>query len=201
MAHKEDPVHPFLYHASDDGNEKSVLWNTNADFPVRDLIAEAHPQPIEEPSTQRASLHEVTEPVVEQDTEDVDNSTLTPFAQWLISLAPPTYMGGESISGRLRSEVASHPGDDNIAEVKKKKKKKKKGGKKKKKGQKNKAKEAMYSTALGTEVVTDTLAELTASQGYIDKAILIYRKLIDLQPEKAEHYEERIAQLKEESES
>jgi tetratricopeptide (TPR) repeat protein len=49
------------------------------------------------------------------------------------------------------------------------------------------------------KIVTETLAEIYASQNEFEEAIKAYRKLLELRPEEAARYEKRLAELEEQA--
>ena len=73
---------------------------------------------------------------------------------------------------------------------------KKKKGKKKKKKKKKDLKLARMSLSENEDVISETLADLLANQGYKDKACEMYSKLILLFPEKSTYFAGKIENLK-----
>ena len=95
-----------------------------------------------------------------------------------------------SLQASIKSKEAE------LEEKKKPKKKKKKKKKSKKKKKKKELKVAKVSLAEDEGVVSETLADLLAKQGYIEKARHMYHKLSLLFPEKSTYFAGKIENLK-----
>lgn len=189
---REHTNHPYLDNHEVDNRKDLVLWNTNALFPVRNLIETDSERPVK--SEPRVKVKEKT-----ADTQKSKQlqpyagmDALSPFAQWLMSLRP------SSLHGQMDEHIdtiGSLPGlaEQGALEPGKKKKKKKK----KKKEARHKGADAHSELpVLDTDIVSDTLAELIANQGHIEEAIAMYRKLVTHHPEKTAHYIQRISELR-----
>lgn len=86
--------------------------------------------------------------------------------------------------------------DEILQEKPKKKKKKEKKKDKKKKKKKLEQLLAKSKDLVEQEIVTETLADIMAQQGYIDKAREMYKKLSLLFPEKSSYFAGKIKELK-----
>lgn len=103
----------------------------------------------------------------------------TPFTEWLEGLKK---------SKRLQEEAFEAPTDEEGYKMKKKKKKKSKKKKKQNKYLKFGSKQ--------DEIISETLAELMAKQGYTDKAIEMYNRLSLLFPDKNTYFARKIEELR-----
>jgi hypothetical protein len=192
---REHTNHPYLEDREDDNRKNLVLWNTNAFFPVRNLIEAGPDSPAISERRAKVKKQPAITPKANQGQPNGGMDTLSPFAQWLMKLRPSSLHGhpDEFIDpvravtlGTIVKESDTEPGK----QKKKKKKKKKKEARQKR--------EVGHSELpiLDTEIVSDTLAELIASQGHIEEAIAMYRKLVTHHPEKTAHYIQRISELR-----
>jgi hypothetical protein len=158
--------------------------------------------------------------VYELDEEEL--KSLSPFSRWLLNLNPDAnladlnsgekheYSGPEK---EIDSPSTEPLRGDEPGILKKKKKKKKKSREKegdtwkehtekKKKKKKKKSKDisikqrAKRSLELSQELVTEPLAELLASQGHKEEAIVMFTKLSLIFPKKSSYFADRINRLK-----
>jgi hypothetical protein len=179
-----EPKHPFLASPGDTDPEKVILWNTNADFPVRPF---ADPFSGDDKEEARKPVALSTEGQKMAAETGVESEMLSDFSQWLLSLKKASVRGMETSIELKTPPVSAVP----VQGKEKKKKKKKKKKDKAKKGKK----------AAGTEktenfVVTETMAELAARQGFLSEAVRMYEVLIERYPEKAAGYLRKIHDLK-----
>jgi hypothetical protein len=188
-------THPIFDKQEEQSLQEMALTNTNADFPVRNLIeAETDViRPKEEPKKEKGHKKEVSggKSVTKISGQEDEPEMLSSFTQWLMSLKPTSFGDAETIPEVSPPVTVTE--DIPVEKAKKKKKKNKK--KKKKKEAKLKARAESLNLPGGSDLVSDTLAELIAGQGHKDEAISMFRKLVDLHPEKAAFYLRRITEL------
>ena len=116
-----------------------------------------------------------------------EDSQLSPFIQWLASLGDTPSEGYHDLEAEMRlSKDPSKPRKKAHAKKRKKKKAKKKL---------KKSKRHRPSLAENEAIVSETLAELLASQGYTRKAIDMYEKLRLINPEKSTLFAQKIEAL------
>jgi hypothetical protein len=201
---KEKSVHPILNENHGTRQKNGALWNTHAAFPVSHLAELTEfEQASVGPSVEMIPLD--IPPAIKRIPTQAEISDLSPFTQWLLDQKPATVDGVPAPSAP-DVHIPVDP-DQTLTEKALKKdkthkaKKKKKDKKKRKKKKKDKARDARESgkhRVLETGIVTDTLAELAAEQGYLEDAIAMYRRLVHLHPERTAFYLERIHTLKKE---
>ncbi len=191
---REHRSHPYLNDREDDDALSIVLWNTNASFPVSKLI-ESESDGLPKTAIKNKSKRDNGDSIASKQSQPIpDMEALSPFAEWLLSLKPSALEGGyqsehtdmaRDISGGALKQESVEPG-------------KKKKKKKKKKKETHLKEENTHSElpVLDKNIVSDTLAELIASQGHIEEAISMYRKLVNHHPEKAAYYVRRISELR-----
>lgn len=167
--------HPVFDRMENDTDHNRLLSGTDPGFPVGVLLGQ-----------EDTIAMDPEKPVFESTETQISQEFLSPFAQWLLTLSPTGFSGGES-RPVLHTPPALIP---ETAPVKVRKKKSKKKKKKKKKGDSSTPAEVQASG-----LITDTLAELVARQGHPERAIEMYRKLAVLHPDRAAFYEERIREL------
>jgi len=206
---KEDKsTHPYLQEIRSANRRNQALWNTNAGFPLSHLV---HPEDLGglEPlaPVDHAALSP-SDPDTPRSEPIPEIMGLSPFTEWLLAQKPVS-PGGMLTSQSQSSRPLAAPEVPNT-EGKKKKKSKKKDKKKKDKKQKkvkkkDKKKKAVKDTkatgkpgVLDTGLVTDILADLTAEQGHYGDAIEMYRRLVNLHPERTAYYLEKIRSLRKE---
>ncbi|HLF62149.1 MAG TPA: hypothetical protein VI603_00245 [Saprospiraceae bacterium] len=186
-------IHPYLDGLEDDNPQRLVLWNTNAGFPLSNQIER---EPPEVPAPTRPKHREIAAPAPKSDDnlQVPGTEMLSSFTQWLLTLKPSTFHGIVAIENLQDARLSS--GSTLEQQVPEKPKKKKKKKKKKKEARLRETREASHLLPLDQDIVSDTLAELIAGQGHVDEAILMYRKLVNLHPEKATYYIQRISELR-----
>lgn len=194
-------IHPFLTNREEEDLQSGVLWNTNAEFPLSKLVVADNAELKPEDVRRQESVPEVVaiDKNVERD-DVIEMEGLSPYAQWLLALKPISVEGSSGYtpaSGKpILPEIQSLPAEAQSEKPDKKKKKKKKHKKKKKEARRKAEKPETIPPVLGTDIASDTLAELIASQGHIEEAIVMYRKLVNLYPDKAAHYLQKITDLR-----
>jgi hypothetical protein len=187
--------HPYLEDQEDVSSQQRVLRNTNAGFPVRVLLDKGvHEIP---PATQRKKLKKKSSRAQVKPRKEQEAEMLTPFTQWLLSLKPAPFAGTETATEHETIEaVTRQEFKEELIEPEKKKKKKKKKKKEVSRKEIREDKSGALIRPIDKGIVSDTLAELIAGQGHLDEAIQMYRKLIDLHPEKAPYYLQKITELR-----
>jgi len=134
------------------------------------------------------------------DSEELQPTPKQSFSSWLKQLKSPTNTVKEA-----KEIIVEKPKKESKKESKKERKKEakntskkssKKKEKKSKKEKKGKAKEiAKKSITERGDIISETLAELLATQGYKEKAIKMYGKLSHYYPEKSKLFKAKINEL------
>jgi len=135
-----------------------------------------------EESKETAKKHaEIVDQVLKQEEEK-----LSDFTNWLLSLNQSEGQPKEKSSKKKTNQPKAS-----------KKKKDQKGSKKsKKKGKKSRLKKLIdQSLAAQDEAVSETYADLLAAQGYTDRAMELYQKLMFIYPEKSGYFAAKIENL------
>lgn len=150
---------------------------------------------------------------------DEEFNELSSYSQWLLRLNPQShsvvfdldpekkYKAPKAMHELKRDEVYSDKKlkkkkkneakiTDYEKELNEASKEKKKNKKKKKKKDVSIKQRAKRSLELSQELVTEPLAELLASQGHTDEAIIMFTKLSLIIPEKSSYFADRIKRLK-----
>lgn len=116
----------------------------------------------------------------------VEAESLSEFSQWLLTLDPVQF-------GSDKKEKEGKKSRKKDKKAKKKRKKSKKKAKAAKKSRLNKLID--QSLAEKEEAVSETYADLLASQGYTDKAVELYEKLKLIYPKKSGYFAAKIENL------
>ena len=151
------------------------------------------------------SLEEITEITQENLTNETETSKPPNDAE--ISLAPLPKSSFKTWRKVADSASSAVPDEKPSGKKKKNKKKNKKiklvelsdlfkKGKKKKKKKKKKKGFAMESLLEHEDIISETLAKIVAKQGSHKKAIKMYQKLININPDRKDYYQSRIEDLK-----
>ena len=196
----KDAIHPILSGNSDEGSLSALLRNSHAEFPVSVLLDRESEEitPVKSSHLEKmAAFPTVTRRDILHQAEP---EMLSPFTQWLLSLKPSPH-SENPVSFPTASDPSLRQGTVERARIWEAGavKEPKKNKKKKKKKKKDIRKEDRFATDLSSfkdDIISDTLAELIASQGHIDEAINMYRKLVHIHPDKAAHYIQRIHELR-----
>jgi hypothetical protein len=213
LAHNEQFLSPdpsFLYHKKKDLAPPVVHpWagkpgsaKDEFDYPEEDEL-QPDTDPREQESTETGMIEtagEERQPLPTSNEAERLDLTLSGFTYWLRRKKPVT----PTIETHPPEEIQDKGAKENIFEkenlpeaAKKVKGKKKKKKKKKKKNKQKKVKSsAAKSVRLRNDIISETLADLLATQGHQKEAIAMYHKLSLIYPEKNSFFALKIKKLK-----